>query len=102
LQAGQSVHIGGLTRLDVLEASVQTIYVTVWASASISLHLGKTETAEELRSKHVGIRLQVTPISDLLNVAPKNKLIRFCLIKGLHKYIFELRLLYETTPRVMY
>jgi hypothetical protein len=59
LQAGQSVHIGGLTRLDVLEASVQTIYVTVWASASISLHLGKTETAEELRSKHVGIRLQV-------------------------------------------
>ncbi|XP_047090682.1 GTP-binding protein BRASSINAZOLE INSENSITIVE PALE GREEN 2, chloroplastic [Lolium rigidum] len=58
VKAGQSVHIGGLTRLDVLEASVQTIYVTVWASASISLHLGKTETAEELRSKHVGIRLQ--------------------------------------------
>jgi hypothetical protein len=45
--------------LDVLEASVQTIYITVWASANISLHLGKTETAEELRSKHVGIRLQV-------------------------------------------
>ncbi|CAM0873472.1 unnamed protein product [Alopecurus aequalis] len=58
VKAGQSVHIGGLTRLDVLEASVQTIYITVWASANISLHLGKTETAEELRSKHVGIRLQ--------------------------------------------
>uniref|UniRef100_A0A453JFQ7 NOA1/YqeH-like C-terminal domain-containing protein n=1 Tax=Aegilops tauschii subsp. strangulata TaxID=200361 RepID=A0A453JFQ7_AEGTS len=57
-QAGQSVHIGGLTRLDLLEASVQTIYVTVWASANISLHLGKTENAEELRDKHVGIRLQ--------------------------------------------
>ncbi|KAF7062932.1 hypothetical protein CFC21_069477 [Triticum aestivum] len=58
VKAGQSVHIGGLTRLDVLEASVQTIYVTVWASANISLHLGKTENAEELRDKHVGIRLQ--------------------------------------------
>eukprot|EP00494_Astrolonche_serrata_P005100 UN05116 len=58
VKAGQSVHIGGLTRLDVLEASVQTIYVTVWASANISLHLGKTENAEELRAKHVGIRLQ--------------------------------------------
>uniref|UniRef100_A0A453JG49 Uncharacterized protein n=2 Tax=Aegilops tauschii subsp. strangulata TaxID=200361 RepID=A0A453JG49_AEGTS len=58
VKAGQSVHIGGLTRLDLLEASVQTIYVTVWASANISLHLGKTENAEELRDKHVGIRLQ--------------------------------------------
>uniref|UniRef100_A0ACD5XGA0 Uncharacterized protein n=1 Tax=Avena sativa TaxID=4498 RepID=A0ACD5XGA0_AVESA len=58
VKAGQSVHIGGLTRLDILEASVQTIYVTVWASANISLHFGKTESAEELRSKHVGIRLQ--------------------------------------------
>lgn len=58
VKAGQSVHIGGLTRLDVLEASVQTIYVTVWVSCNISLHLGKTENAEELRSKHIGIRLQ--------------------------------------------
>lgn len=58
IKAGQSVHIGGLTRLDVLEASVQTIYVTVWASPNVSLHLGKTENAEELRDKHFGIRLQ--------------------------------------------
>uniref|UniRef100_A0A0E0HRC6 Uncharacterized protein n=1 Tax=Oryza nivara TaxID=4536 RepID=A0A0E0HRC6_ORYNI len=58
VKAGQSVHIGGLTRLDVLKASVQTIYITVWASPSVSLHLGKTENAEELRDKHFGIRLQ--------------------------------------------
>ncbi|XP_006656111.1 GTP-binding protein BRASSINAZOLE INSENSITIVE PALE GREEN 2, chloroplastic [Oryza brachyantha] len=58
VKAGQSVHIGGLTRLDVLKASVQTIYITVWASPSVSLHLGKTENAEELREKHIGIRLQ--------------------------------------------
>lgn len=65
-QAGQSVHIGGLTRLDVLKASVQTIYITVWASPSVSLHLGKTENAEELRDKHFGIRLQVCPTVHLI------------------------------------
>ncbi|KAL5199243.1 hypothetical protein ABZP36_020446 [Zizania latifolia] len=58
VKAGQSVHLGGLTRLDVLQASVQTIYITVWASPSVSLHLGKIENAEELREKHFGIRLQ--------------------------------------------
>ncbi|TVU11362.1 hypothetical protein EJB05_44945, partial [Eragrostis curvula] len=58
VKAGQSVHIGGLTRLDVLKSSVQTIYITVWASSNIPLHLGKTENAEELQAKHFGIRLQ--------------------------------------------
>ncbi|KAK8964487.1 hypothetical protein KSP40_PGU008324 [Platanthera guangdongensis] len=37
---------------------VETIYVTIWASPSISLHLRKIDTADELRSKHFGIRLQ--------------------------------------------
>ncbi|GJN28867.1 hypothetical protein PR202_gb17039 [Eleusine coracana subsp. coracana] len=58
VKAGQSVHIGGLTRLDVLKSSVQTIYITVWASSNVPLHLGKTENAEELREKHFGVRLQ--------------------------------------------
>ncbi|XP_021744561.1 GTP-binding protein BRASSINAZOLE INSENSITIVE PALE GREEN 2, chloroplastic-like [Chenopodium quinoa] len=58
IKAGQTVHIGGLVRLDLVEASVQTIYVTVWASPNVSLHLGKTENADETWSKHVGIRLQ--------------------------------------------
>ncbi|KAK1280561.1 hypothetical protein QJS04_geneDACA002900 [Acorus gramineus] len=58
IKAGQTVHVGGLMRLDLTHASVETIYVTVWASPNISLHLGKTENAEETWRKHVGIRLQ--------------------------------------------
>lgn len=46
-------------RLDLLEASVETIYVTVWVSPNLSLHMGKIENAEETWTKHVGIRLQV-------------------------------------------
>ncbi|KAI3412521.1 G domain-containing protein [Psidium guajava] len=58
VKAGQAVHVGGLTRLDLNQASVETIYVTIWASPSISLHLGKIENAEEIWRNHVGIRLQ--------------------------------------------
>ncbi|CAO2172931.1 unnamed protein product [Urochloa humidicola] len=58
VKVGQSIHIGGLTRLDVLKSSAQTIYVTVWASSNVPLHLGKTENADELRDRHFGIRLQ--------------------------------------------
>ncbi|XP_010525502.1 PREDICTED: GTP-binding protein BRASSINAZOLE INSENSITIVE PALE GREEN 2, chloroplastic [Tarenaya hassleriana] len=58
VKAGQSVHIGGLVRLDLVQASVQTIYITVWASHSVSLHLGKTENAEEIFKSHSGLRLQ--------------------------------------------
>ncbi|KAJ1274014.1 hypothetical protein BS78_05G030900 [Paspalum vaginatum] len=58
VKVGQSVHIGGLTRMDVLKSSAQTIYITVWASSNVPLHLGKTENADELREKHFGIRLQ--------------------------------------------
>ncbi|KAJ8447684.1 hypothetical protein Cgig2_031738 [Carnegiea gigantea] len=57
-QAGQAVHVGGLMRLDLVEASVQTIYVTVWASPNVSLHLGKIENADETLRKHAGVRLQ--------------------------------------------
>ncbi|PON64555.1 P-loop containing nucleoside triphosphate hydrolase [Trema orientale] len=56
--AGQTTHVGGLARLDLLEASVETIYVTIWASPNVSLHMGKIENAEETWRKHVGIRLQ--------------------------------------------
>lgn len=59
MQAGQTIHVGGLVRLDLDQASVQTIYVTIWASNSVSLHLGKTENADETKNKHAGIRLQV-------------------------------------------
>lgn len=65
MQAGQAIHVGGLVRLDLDQASVETIYVTVWASPSMSLHLGKIENADEIKIKHAGIRLQVMILSHL-------------------------------------
>ncbi|KAL9248735.1 GTP-binding protein BRASSINAZOLE INSENSITIVE PALE GREEN 2, chloroplastic-like protein [Drosera capensis] len=62
IKAGQTVFVGGLMRLDLCQASVQTIYLTIWASPNVSLHLGKTENAEETFSKHVALRLQ-PPVS---------------------------------------
>ncbi|GER48730.1 P-loop containing nucleoside triphosphatehydrolases superfamily protein [Striga asiatica] len=56
--AGQAIHVGCLVRLDLDQASVETIYVTVWASPSISLHMGKIENAYEIKNNHAGIRLQ--------------------------------------------
>ncbi|KAK7396210.1 hypothetical protein VNO78_17049 [Psophocarpus tetragonolobus] len=58
IKVGQAIHIGGLTRLDLVEASVETIYVSVWASPNVSLHMGKIENADEVWRNHVGIRLQ--------------------------------------------
>ncbi|XP_057249155.1 GTP-binding protein BRASSINAZOLE INSENSITIVE PALE GREEN 2, chloroplastic [Beta vulgaris subsp. vulgaris] len=58
IKARQTIHVGGLVRLDLVQASVQTIYVTVWASPNVSLHLGKSENADETWIKHAGIRLQ--------------------------------------------
>uniref|UniRef100_A0A2N9INF9 CP-type G domain-containing protein n=1 Tax=Fagus sylvatica TaxID=28930 RepID=A0A2N9INF9_FAGSY len=56
--AGQALHVGGLARLDLSQASVQTIYVTIWASPNVSLHLGKIENAEDIWRNHVGVLLQ--------------------------------------------
>lgn len=58
MKAGQAIHVGGLMRLDLSQASVETIYVTVWASPNVSLHLGKIENADEIWRNHVGVRLQ--------------------------------------------
>ncbi|ERN05611.1 GTP-binding protein BRASSINAZOLE INSENSITIVE PALE GREEN 2, chloroplastic isoform X1 [Amborella trichopoda] len=63
MKVGQTIHVGGLMRLNLTHASVETIYVTVWASPNMSLHFGKIENAEELWKKHVGTRLQ-PPIGD--------------------------------------
>jgi len=62
MKAGQTVYVGGLMRLDLTQSTVDTIYITVWASPNVSLHMGKTENADEIRDKHVGIRMQ-PPIS---------------------------------------
>ncbi|XP_061965201.1 GTP-binding protein BRASSINAZOLE INSENSITIVE PALE GREEN 2, chloroplastic [Populus nigra] len=58
VKAGQTIHVGGLLRLDLNQASVQTIYVTVWASPNVSLHMGKMENADEFWKNHFGVRLQ--------------------------------------------
>nr|XP_043619163.1 GTP-binding protein BRASSINAZOLE INSENSITIVE PALE GREEN 2, chloroplastic [Erigeron canadensis] len=58
IKQGQAIHVGGLMRLDLNQASVQTIYVTVWASPNVSLHMGKIENADETWNKHAGVRLQ--------------------------------------------
>ncbi|PNY01196.1 GTP binding protein brassinazole insensitive pale green 2 [Trifolium pratense] len=58
IKARQAIHVGGLARLDLIESSVETIYVTVWASANVSLHMGKIENANEIWNNHVGVRLQ--------------------------------------------
>uniref|UniRef100_A0A7N0T492 CP-type G domain-containing protein n=1 Tax=Kalanchoe fedtschenkoi TaxID=63787 RepID=A0A7N0T492_KALFE len=66
MKASQTVFVGGLMRLDLNQASVQTIYVTVWASPNISLHMGKTENADETWRKHAGVRLQPPVSADRL------------------------------------
>ncbi|KAL6967310.1 hypothetical protein U1Q18_033116 [Sarracenia purpurea var. burkii] len=58
MKPGQVVHVGALMRLDLSQASVATIYVTIWASPNVSLHMGKIENADEILIKHGGVRLQ--------------------------------------------
>lgn len=58
-QAGHSVHVGGLLRLDIEESSVDSFYVTVWASSLLPLHMGKTENACTMLEEHFGRQLQV-------------------------------------------
>lgn len=58
-QAGHSVHIGGLVRLDIEELSVDSVYLTVWASHLLPLHMGRTENTCTMIEEHFGRQLQV-------------------------------------------
>lgn len=58
LKVGYTVHIAGLMRLDIEELSVESMYVTVWASPNLPLHMGKTETADRMLEDHFGRQLQ--------------------------------------------
>lgn len=60
LQTDHTIHIAGLMRLDVEELSVDSIYITVWASPYLPLHMGKTENAKTMLEDHFGLQLQVT------------------------------------------
>lgn len=63
IKEGHSVHIGGLMRLDIVELSVDSLYVTVWASPYLPLHMGKTENISTMVEDHFGRQLQ-PPIGD--------------------------------------
>lgn len=58
IKAGHTVHIAGLMRLDIEESSADTIYITVWASPYLPLHMGKTENAQTMLEEHFGRQLQ--------------------------------------------
>ncbi|CAH8272869.1 unnamed protein product [Arabidopsis lyrata] len=58
IKEGYTVHIGGLMRLDIDESSVDSLYVTVWASPYVPLHMGKKENAYKTLEDHFGCRLQ--------------------------------------------
>ncbi|XP_042490118.1 GTP-binding protein BRASSINAZOLE INSENSITIVE PALE GREEN 2, chloroplastic [Macadamia integrifolia] len=58
VKVGHSVHIAGLMRLDIEEASVDSIYLTVWASPHLPLHMGKTENSSTMLEDHFGRQLQ--------------------------------------------
>ncbi|XP_052188126.1 GTP-binding protein BRASSINAZOLE INSENSITIVE PALE GREEN 2, chloroplastic [Diospyros lotus] len=58
IKAGHSVHIGGLLRLDIDESSVDSVYITVWASPYLPLHMGKTENVHNMLEDHFGHQLQ--------------------------------------------
>lgn len=47
-------------RLDVEELSVDSVYVTVWASPLIPLHMGRTENVGTMLEEHFGRQLQVS------------------------------------------
>ncbi|XP_007050674.2 PREDICTED: GTP-binding protein BRASSINAZOLE INSENSITIVE PALE GREEN 2, chloroplastic [Theobroma cacao] len=58
IKAGHTVHIAGLMRLDIEESSVESLYVTVWASPYLPLHMGRTENAHRMLEDHFGRQLQ--------------------------------------------
>ena len=45
--ADQTVFLGGLARIDVVQIPAQTIYLTVWASDEVSCHYGRTDKADD-------------------------------------------------------
>ncbi|KAI4306720.1 hypothetical protein L6164_029974 [Bauhinia variegata] len=58
IKAGHTIHIAGLMRLDIEETTADSIYVTVWASPYLPLHMGKLENASKMFQDHFGRQLQ--------------------------------------------
>ena len=52
---GSTVSAGALFRVDVVDCSAgETVYLTLWLSADVTTHMGKTEGAPALLDKHAG------------------------------------------------
>lgn len=58
VMAGDTIHVGGLVRLDVKKISGSSMYITVWGSTFLTCHFAKTHKAGETFEKHVGVKLQ--------------------------------------------
>lgn len=65
-QVGYSVSIGGLARIDLIDAPGNSVYFTLWCSDEVTTHFGKTEKAEQKQAQAVGDKL--FPPSDPDNV----------------------------------
>jgi len=53
-------------RLDIEDTSLDSVYVTVWASPYLPLHMGKIENACKLFQDHFGHQLQVLSLLILI------------------------------------
>lgn len=58
IKPGYSIHIGGLMRVDAEDSPVSSIYLTVFASPLLPLHMGKTENSSKIVEDHIGRQLQ--------------------------------------------
>ncbi|KAG2675102.1 hypothetical protein I3843_13G149200 [Carya illinoinensis] len=79
IKVGHTVHIAGLMRLDIEESSADSIYISVWASPYLPLHMGKTENAKTMLEDHFGRQLQ-PPLGEKKRVEELGKWVRreFC------------------------
>ncbi|KAI5065380.1 hypothetical protein GOP47_0020075 [Adiantum capillus-veneris] len=57
-KVGDTIHVGGLARLDVKNISTSSMYITIWGSIFLTCHFAKTHKAGETFEKHVGVKLQ--------------------------------------------
>ena len=83
VQAGYSLWLGGLVCIDTVQLPAKTIYLTVWASDLLPLHLGKTEKAVSLYEQYKGTKLY-PPVAQPSEDAPKTA-------PGVHEALGELQ-----------
>ena len=58
-EIGGTIHIGGITRIDLIDAPQRTIYITIWCSNDVPLHYTTNgeKNADAIFAKHAGIKL---------------------------------------------